>query len=363
MGAATALALILLAPFVRELAFGLTSSAKDQGQASPAPASPLFSLSIRRMIDSELVTSLPALAPFRNAHPVLLDQSVRLLLLLPGLAMELGLYGAVLGLLLLARRRAPAVSKDPAQDAALFFSIVGLGIVLFLSSSVITNNDFGYRSVMLPQFFLLLLAAQVLGSWRSAGPVPVVPATRPHRRLLHSLTVLGAAGFVYWAVLLRAWLPVETHRPQNGFSPLPEDAFQIREAFTTLDRLAPKHAVVTFRPIDPTVDRKEEVMAPNEFYQRLLVMNAGRQMLNAEGKCATHFGGDPASCPAIQQTTAQLYAMPSPSADWARAYCRRFEVQYLVMSSWDPDWPTRTGWPVTLPAVAQEPRFRILQCQ
>ena len=349
------LSVALLAPFVHDL-----HTAGGQTSAGAAPAPHMFSLSVRRMIDSGLVTGLPFFAAWNAAHPVLLDQTIRLLLLLPGLAMELGLYGAVLVLLLLAKRR-QTIPADPARDTALFFTLCGLVMTLFISSSVMSNNDFGYRAVMLPQFFLLLLTADVLGSWWIPGKACVVTVTPGRRRLLRSLLALGLAGSVYGAFLLRAWLPMEVPRVQNGFSQLPEDAFELRDAFATLNTIAPKNAVVNFRPIDPRTPGGE-VMSPSEFYQRMLVMDTGRQILNAEHDCATHFGGDPAVCPAIQAATVQLYASPAPSAEWARDYCSRFGAQYLVISHRDPDWESDTGWPVMLPVVAQEPGFRILQC-
>ena len=356
---------LLSAPFLHELASG---PAHPPANAS-APTSHLFILSVRRMIDSELLTGLPVFANLHRTHPVLLDQTLRLVLLLPGLAMELGVYGAALVLLLLAHRRNPQRQGNEAHSTALFFTVCGLGMTLFLSSSVISNNDFGYRAVMLPQFFLLLLTAELLGSWQHAPwqladhVAPLVSPTRAKRRLLNGLVGLGIAGTLYWAVLLRAWLPIEAANQHSGFSASPDDEFQIREAFATLDRLAPTDAVIAFRPIDPVPDRQGAVMVPNEYYQRMLVMDSNRQMLNAEGKCATHFGGDPAPCRSIQEATAALYAVPAPSADSARQYCARFGVQFLLLSPWDPQWEAQTGWPVALPVVAQQPRLRILQCQ
>jgi hypothetical protein len=129
-----------------------------------------------------------------------------------------------------------------------------------------------------------------------------------------------------------------------------------------LHRIAPPDAVVSFRPLDPEPDRQNEVMTPNEFYQRMLVMGTGRQILNAEGKCAVHFGGDASKCKSIQTATAQLYSSPAPSAEFARSYCAQFGVQYLTLSQRDPDWTETSGWPVTLHVVAIEPRFRILSC-
>jgi len=281
---------------------------------------------------------------------------------LPGLAMELGLYGAVLVFLLHARRRREPLPKCDARDTALFFTVCGLVMTMFLSSSVISNNDFGYRAVMLPQFFLLLLAADVLGSWWIAGSAPVIAITPGRRRWIYSLIALGMASFFYGAFLLRAWLPMEVTRLQNGFSDLPEDSYQVREAFAALDRIAPHDAVVSFDPIDRTIGQKTEVMTPGEYFQRMLVMDTGRQMLNAERMCATHFGGNPSECAVIQNATIQLYASPAPGTQWARDYCSRFGAQYLLVSHRDPAWESDTGWPATLPVVAQEPGLRILQC-
>jgi hypothetical protein len=317
---------------------------------------------VRRMIDSGLVTGLPFLSRWNHLHPFALDQTIRLLLLAPGLAMELGVYGVVLVLLLQARRHRMPSASDEERDTAMFFTVSGLFLTLFVSSSVITNNDFGYRAVMLPQFFLLLLAADVLGSWWVAGSSRLVEPTPGRRRLVYGMLTLGVAGFLYGAILLRAWLPIEARKPGGDFSQLPEDAYQIRAAFAALDERSSRHAVVSFEPVDPTLQRGDEVMTNGDFYQRMLVMDTGRQMLNAETKCATHFGGDPAKCRQIQEETAALFASPSPSADWARSYCSGMGVQYLVLNRYNANLGDRTGWPVGLPVVAQGPAFRILQC-
>ena len=254
------------------------------------------------------------------------------------------------------------MQDEDAIQTSLFFVLSGLLVTIFISSSVITNNDFGYRAVMLPQFILTLLAADVLGSWWTPGSAQVVTATPFRRRLLYSLLALGVAGSVYGAVLLRAWLPIEAARPQSSFHDLPRDAFEAREAFAALNKLASSNAVVAFRPIDAPLDRHGEVITADEFDQRIKVMDTGRQMLNAERECATQFGGDPSQCPEIQQSSLQLYASPAPSAEWAHEFCNRFGVQYLVISHHDPTWGSSMGWPATLPPVAQQQHLKILQC-
>lgn len=356
MAVLTGLSTILGAPFIRELITGFAEAAH-----AGTPALHVFTLSTRRMIDSGLITGLPVFAHLNQTHPILLDQTIRLILLLPGLAMELGLFGAVLVFLLVSKRR--GALQNPARETVLFFSVVGLILTMFLSSAVITNNDFGYRAVMLPQFFLLLLTADVLGSWSLNDPAPAVARSPTRLRLLHALWVLGALGSIFWAVLLRAWLPYEAAKPGSGFADLPTDAFQIRSAFVALDYAAPSNAVIAFLPIDPVGHRNDEVMSPWEFYQRALVMNAGHQLLNAENKCATHFGGDPSLCPAIQAATRQLYREPLPNALWAQNFCRRFGVDFLALSHRDPAWTSPGGWPATLPVAASQPGFRLLRCR
>jgi uncharacterized membrane protein len=357
-----ALSAIFLAPFLVELAGALHHP--ETAPASGPAANHFFMLSVRRMIDSSLLTDLPALSAWNQAHPVLLDQTIRLLLLLPGLAMELGLYGAVLALLIFVRRsrETTMLQKFGARDTALFFAVAGLVMTMFLSSSVISNNDFGYRAVMLPQFFLLLLAADMLGPLWIVGSTPVIGNTPCQRRWLYGLLVLGVAGFFYGAFLLRAWLPMQVTRPQNGFSKLPEDSYQVREAFAALDRVAPRDAVISFNPIDRSVGQKAEVMTPDEYFQRMLVMDSGRQILNAERICATHFGGNPSECAPIQKATMQLYGLPAPDAQWAKDYCSRFGARYLLVSHRDTVWQSKTGWPANLPVIAEEDGLRIVQC-
>jgi hypothetical protein len=356
------LAVAALSPFLFEITRTPSQTTQSESGATSLAANHIFSLSVRPLIDSGLITGTPALVGLNQRHPILLDQGIRLLLLLPGLAMELGVYGAVLIFIWNMRRRGtwPA---SPTRDTALVVTLLGLTMTMFLSSSVISNNDFGYRAVMLPQFFLTLLTADALGAWWFAEADAVLPRTRARQYLVYSLLVLGFAGSLYGTVLLRAWLPLEARKLDDGFGPSAQDALEVRDAFARLHRVSSPDAVVGFPPIEPAVGRKDsEVMSPSDYYQRMLVMNAGRQILNAEWKCATHFGGDPALCHEIQRETSHLYSNPAPAATFARNYCSRFGVRYLVLSHREPIWNLPVGWPAELPVIAQESGFEILEC-
>lgn len=355
--AAGILSALLIAPFVHEL----TANHSTTGDGHEAQAAQLFSLSVRRMIDPELVTKLPMLAALNQTHPALLDLIVRLLLFLPGLALELGFYGAVYLFLLVGRHRLPR-QINPAHKTSLFLAGCGLVMVLFIRSSVISNNDFAYRGSLLPQFFLLLLAADVLASWWIPGSHLQFPITRRSRTMLYALLVLGVAGTVYQAFLLRFFIPIEERRSGSGFETLPAEVYQARKALTKLDRTTPRSAVVAFNPVDPSPTGKGDVVSSYTFFTRSLLMNANRQILNAEPTCASEFGGDSTTCQAIEQSTARLYAAPAVPPEAARDFCRQFGVSFLVVSSKDLIWGDHNGWAFTLPVVDAEPDLRIVRC-
>ncbi len=351
------LSAFLIAPFVYEL----TANHSTTESGHEARAAHLFSLSVRRMIDPELITHLPLVATLNRTHPALLDLSVRLFLLLPGLGLELGFYGAVYLLLLIRKRESPG-RDDPAHETSLFLVGCGLVMVLFIRSSVISNNDFAYRGSLLPQFFLLLLAADVLASWWIPGSTPRIPITRRTRTTLYGLLLLGVAGTVYQGFMLRFFIPIEERNRGSGFGNLPAEVYQTRKALSELARTTPRSAVVAFNPVDPRPTGRGDVVPPYTFFTRALLMDADRQILNAEPTCASEFGGDSTPCRAIEQWTARLYAAPAVPASAAREFCRQFGVSFLIASSHDPVWADPNGWAVTLPAVDVEPDLRIVRC-
>lgn len=350
-----ALSALLLAPFLMELA----GDSSRSGAGLPAATGHLFVFSVRRMIDPGLLTGLPLFVAWNTVHPVLLDQVMRVLLLLPGLGLELGFFGVVLWLY--ARHR-KEYAADGAQRTALYLAGCGLALALFVRSAVIGNNDFGYRVALLPQYFLLLLAVDLLASWRSDGRRAVIPQTAWRSKLVYGLVALGVAGTVYQVVMLRIFLPIEAHRAHSEFADLPARTFQVRQAFAELDRFADSLAVVEFNPVDPHPGTGEDVVSPYAFYVRAMMMDADRQILSAEPECAVEFGGDRQRCGEVESATRHLYGLTAPGPQWAVGYCHQFGVEYLAVSDMDPAWRDGAGWADTLPEVVSEPGFRILRC-
>jgi hypothetical protein len=209
---------------------------------------------------------------------------------------------------------------------------------------------------------LLVLAADLLGSWWIEGRNAVVLPTAGRRKLAYGLIALGIAGTVYQVVLLRVFIPLEAGRPDSGFAGLPAQVFEARTAFAELDKVASRSAVVEFNPYDPHPGTRGDVIPPYTFYARSLIMNANRQMVSAESRCPAQFGGESRFCAAIESSTQRLYELPAPSARWAEQYCRQFGVDYLAVGEMDPVWSDASAWAATLPTVASEPGFRIVRC-
>jgi hypothetical protein len=354
--AAGAISVVLLAPYVKEL-IGDNSWMSSGGNTAAAH---VLAFSIRRMIDPALLTGLPIFTSWNSTHAGLLDVAARLLLLPLGLALELGFYGVVLWLYAAQRKNFP---KDGPQRTALYLTGCGLLLALFVRSAVLGSNDFGYRVALLAQFFLLVLASDLLAAWWIAGRSAIVVKTRVRTRLLYGLMALGLAGTMYQVVLLRVFVPIEEALPGSGYAALLPQIFQARTAFATLDRIAGAAAVVEFNPVDPHPANHGDEVPPYVFYSRSIIMNAGRQILSAEPQCAAEFGGDTGICTALGKGTRRLYALPAPSAEWAEDYCRQFGADYLAVGVTDPAWSDPLGWAATLPAVVSEAGFRIVRCR
>jgi hypothetical protein len=314
---------ILLIPYLRELK---AAPSGTQSRASAAP-SHLFQIGVRMMIDPDRVTLLPAFAKLHRTHPVLLDQAVRLALLLPGYAIELGAFGMVLVLALLARRK-----LERPQRMALALAVSGLFVVSFLRSSVIGNNDFGYRAALLPCFFLLLLTADYLAS----------PRPRMQSQALRILLFLGVVGTASQALLLRIFVPLHVAQGGPDFDGMPEAAFAARSAYAQAARVIPPEALVQSDPVDP----RNYLASANLLYSERAMVT------DAEAECGAVFGGDPAGCVETREAVERLFTSAPPSPAEVVERCRALGISYLAVAQRDPAWEDKRGWVWTLPEIS-----------
>ena len=336
---AGALAVVLVVPYLRELrAAGPTA----EGKTSP------LKISARRMIDPDSIATLPGLNRMRRWNPEMEERAAVLLLMPPGYAAELGFYAVALIFVLWRMREL----EGDGERTAVFLSLSGLVVSSFVRSTVIGVNDFGIRSMLVPQFFLLLLAALLFD-----GTIKI--SRRSVRWGLGVTLAVGLIGTVYQAALLRFYLPVEDRLQRQHVAGLAERNMALREVLHDLDERSPKMAVVQY-----------DTQQPSDFFLYVQMMNTPRQIANAIPVCGFAFGGDPRPCNGIRAEVARLYLEPAgyvpgvkvEDASEARESCRRLGVGELVATQWDPVWRAREGWAWTLPVVAETSRVRVVNC-
>jgi hypothetical protein len=361
------IAVLALLPFLKELhaapkqaeatvaAAGMQNAAAPVTAASTArDASHLLRFGVRRIIDPDGLLALPSVAAFAQSHPRLggpiAGLVFRLFLLLPGYFVELGFFGLILIVALGGLRGS---RLDESTRASIFLTVVSLLITTFVRSTVIENNDFGYRSVLIAQFFLLLLAVRWCeGAFGEGKPWL--------RRTMQTMLWIGLAGTAYQAAVLRFYLPVEDKLGSPDASGLAERAMALRVGFDALDRSIPRDAVIQYN-----------VAQPSDYFRFAELLGARRQLASAMPKCGVPFGGDPAQCADVERGVSGLFSLRAGprggpvalSPAEARGECGRLGVDYLVATRWDAVWADRLGWVWTLPAAVDTGDMRVLGCR
>jgi hypothetical protein len=349
--AAGAVAVLLLQPYIRELRSEVSGAetVAAHGADAAADAGRLLRFGVRHIIDPGVLSAVPGFARLAQTHPRLEDALAGLVLLLPGYIAELGFYGVIVVAALWAGRRR---HLDEAERTALLLTLATLGLATFLRSAVVANNDFGTRSMLVAQFFLLLLAVR----WFEGG-LGGFGAQASAKRLCFAMLAMlwiGVAGTAYQAVLLRVYLPVEERLGNPELAGFAERAMAWHMGFAEMDRRIPKDAVIQFNTAQP-----------NDFFNYVQILFAGRQMANALPVCAAAFGGDPANCGGLMQGIAVLYQpgldrVPDRMAGVVE--CERFMLDDLVATRWDAIWADHTSWVWGLPAVVDTGDVRVLEC-
>ena len=334
-------AVLALMPYLAELRASSAVGAPVGGSVA-GDASHLLRFGVRHMIDPECLLGVPWFAALAQAHPRVEDALTGFILLLPGYFVELGFYGFILVIALRAWRRR---ELDEAARTALVLVGAGLIVSSVLRSTVISNNDFGIRSILIPQFFLLLLA--VLW-WEGAFS----PPRGVLRAVALAMLWIGVAGSAYQAVGLRLYLPMEERLGRPDEAGLAARAMAWRTGFQAMDVSIPKDAVIQFNTAQPS-----------DMFRFAQVIGAGRQMATSFPGCESSFGGSPAACAGIAGGVKRLFAAEHPlTADQARGECAALGIGYLVATRWDEVWTDENGWVWSLPAMVNTGDVRVVDC-
>jgi hypothetical protein len=343
-----AVALVLLLPYLQELTHG--SSRLVRGS--------LFVLRVRETIPPE---PLLATAVFRHiaiSHPLAARSLANLILMGPGYAIELGLFGIIFLACLIPswRGRTPLT---PAQRSLVFIAAATFPFMSLLRSGVLSVNDFGIHAGLFVQFPLLLLASEFIMSWRLERGRPNSSVTKDSLTFQSPIwlrsgtklaTFLGVISTIWIALMLR-FVPFWVI--QNGSSrSLAHKAYISSLGYAHLNLAVPRDAVLQFNP-----------SAPSVYWQNTDLMNIDHQTTIASDQpwCGSELGGDPSGCPEMAAAIDALYN--GEKAEQARDTCRQYGIHYLVANMYDQAWKDRQGWVWTLNPVVADPEFRALDCR
>jgi hypothetical protein len=122
--------------------------------------------------------------------------------------------------------------------------------------------------------------------------------------------------------------------------------------YDELDNSVPRDAIVQF---NPNHTNKLAIITDVMGVDHQIAINS-----DTEG-CGSELGGDPSGCPATSAAIDSLFR--DATAEQARATCRLYAIQYLVVRMYDPVWKDKQSWVWTLPPVVSDPEFRALDCR
>ncbi len=310
----------------------------------------LVHFGVRRMIDPSSLRDWPIFSEIAGSYPRLEDGLAAILLLVPGYCAELGFYAMVLVAACLGIRRH---SLDEPARTALFLSLATLTIASLLRSTIVSNNDFGFRSILIAQFFLLVLAV----SW-SEGTIG--KTGRYRFASMKWLLWIGLAGTAYQVVLLRLYLPVQEKLGRASAAGLSERAMALRVGFDRMNLLIPRDAIVQFNPAQS-----------NEYIRDALILQARHQVASSFVTCNVDFGGDKAECASVEESVNRLFAVADKkangtptalTAEAAQSECGKLGVSYLIATGWDKVWDDPTGWVWHLPIEVDTNEVRVVDC-
>jgi hypothetical protein len=261
-------------------------------------------------------------------------------------------YFLELGFFLVAGRIWWTMRKRPlprAQLALAWLFVITMSICTFVRSSVISNNDLGWRGILLAQFVLLLLAVDVVTG--GAGPVRL-----ELRKFLAGLAVLGLLGTIYDIGMLRLYPrladrgAVATLGWMSRDHNLGERNFAQRQAYEWLQQNTPQEARLQY---NPHVSLQETAA----------FLYSQRQIVAANLDCLAAFGGDSSLCPSMLASLDRLYtARGEPAPASIREACRSLPVDVFMAKDTDAVWQDRQSW-VWREQPAFENRFvRMFQC-
>jgi hypothetical protein len=225
------------------------------------------------------------------------------------------------------------------------FTMVATSILLctFLRSSVISNNDLGWRGITVAQFILLIWATELWDDGVLFSGADTVSGSRrsisrdDRRRLIAVMLVLGMAGSLYELFMGRFFLLISDASKNPVYfvmysRNIGRRTYALREVYEELKKTLPDRAIVQHNPN----------AAPGDVFYGLY---ADRQAAAETSACGTVFGGDPALCPGVIGPINELFERPGAvDAGHVDGICRDLSIDALVVKDTDKVWADKNSW-------------------
>jgi hypothetical protein len=258
--------------------------------------------------------------------------------------LELGFF---LAAALLVWRAFRAQRRSPTRQEWAAFAMAATSVLVctFLKSSVIANNDLGWRGFLIAQFVLLLWAADLL-----AAP-PVLPPG--DWAVLMALLALGAAGVVYDLAIGRFYPLLSDAQMAPKIYWMAQDenlgrrTLANREGYQWLRAHTSPRAVIQNNP---------DVVAQDTFYG----IYADRKTLAEDATCAAAFGGDPHECPFLVERLNGLFA--GRGQESLESVCRSLPIDVVAAKDTDPVWNAPNSWVWSHPPLFANDFVRLFGC-
>jgi hypothetical protein len=289
-------------------------------------------------------------------HNVWLLNLAKLPVLLIVYLLEFGFFALIMVLNLRRDRRNPVPLTRQRRMAWMMF-VVCLLTMSIAKSDATSQNDLGYRGMLVVQFVLLLWSAPLLHDafYHKGASAPVGPEPAWIKSLLICTLVLGVAGTTYQFVTLRVYAPLadtgkwaraETFLGDPGFG---ERTYWMREGFSRLNGLTSSSTSVQYNPV-----RDEALIAR---------LYSTRQTAMADAFCGSAFGGDLQKCREAFPRIASAFNSPSAAHRLnLDGFCDDFRVNVLVATDVDPVWQDKSSWVWARPSLLSNPSLRAIRC-
>jgi hypothetical protein len=254
-------------------------------------------------------------------------------------AVELGFF-AVIVVLQFKRycRKWPNLKRAELASATLVLATAF--VCTFFRSSVISNNDLGWRGFLIAQFVWVLWSIDYIPVWlrlRRMRKPALTPRLFRLRGRIAFLLAIGLLGTMWEAIIARSYLPIV----DSGVVAMPgwlgpdrvigERTLALREAYAWIDRRFPESAVILQNP------RPYPDIYSGNF--------ANRQLAAEDTGCGSSFGGDPRLCRAMLPPLRILFDKPkrANTVDLAEL-CRLYGIDAIVVKDNDPSWQNPRSW-------------------